>query len=216
MKAKVEGLYALTPEMADTERLLFLVGEALAGGARLVQYRNKSGDVALRHEQATELKLLCHRHGVPLIINDDVRLAALTEADGVHLGAEDASLLEARVNLGPDKLIGVSCYQDLARAERLTAAGADYVAFGSCFPSPTKPLAPLCPLTLITEARQKLAVPIVAIGGITPENAPAVIAAGAHAVAVISALFEAPDVRDAAARFSRLFATRSDEEKSTR
>lgn len=207
MKPRIEGLYALTPDIPDTGRLLALVGEALKGGARAVQYRSKSEDVALRHEQAAELIGLCHRHGVPLIVNDDVRLAALTDADGVHLGESDAPLHEARINLGPEKIIGVSCYQDLERARRLAAAGADYVAFGSVYPSPTKPGARTCPLEVITEAKRQLAVPVVAIGGITPENAPPVIAAGADALAVISALFDAPDVRLAAARFARLFAT---------
>lgn len=208
MKPRIEGLYALTPELADTARLLDLVEQALEGGARLVQYRSKSDDVALRHEQAAELVELCHRHGVPLIVNDDVRLAALTDADGIHLGESDAPLHEARINLGPDRIIGVSCYQDLERARRLAAQGADYVAFGSVYPSPTKTAARPCPLSLITEAKRVLDVPVVAIGGITPENAPAVIAAGADALAVISGLFDAPDVRLAAARFASLFATK--------
>lgn len=207
MKARIEGLYALTPDLPDTARLLALVEQALEGGARLVQYRSKSTDVALRHEQAAELVELCHRHGVPLIVNDDIRLAALTDADGVHLGRDDAPLSEARINLGPEKIVGVSAYCDLDRARQLAAAGADYVAFGSFFPSPTKPQAPLCPVARLAEAKRVLTVPVVAIGGITPDNAAALIDAGADALAVISALFDAPDVRAAAARFARLFAT---------
>lgn len=207
MKARLHGLYALTPDIADTARLLTLVAQALEGGARLVQYRSKSRDVALRHEQASELAELCHRHGVPLIINDDVRLAALTEADGVHLGRDDAPIAEARINLGEDKIIGVSCYADIDRARAAEAQGADYVAFGSFFPSPTKPEASPCPVGLLSEAKKVLHIPVVAIGGITPENAAQLIAAGADAVAVISALWDAPDVRVAAARFARLFAT---------
>lgn len=207
MKPRIEGLYALTPELADTGRLIALVEQALLGGARVVQYRSKSRDVALRHEQASELADLCHRFGVPLIVNDDVRLAALTEADGVHLGREDAPLSEARINLGGQRIIGVSCYADLERALRGEAEGADYVAFGSFFPSPTKPEAVRCPVSLLGEAKKVLRVPVVAIGGITVENAPALIAAGADAVAVLSGLFDAADVRAAAARFASLFAT---------
>jgi thiamine-phosphate pyrophosphorylase len=173
-----------------------------------VQYRSKSEDVALIHEQAAELLELCRRHRVPLIINDDVRLAALTDADGVHVGQDDASLKEARLNLGPDKIIGVSCYQDIARARNLEAQGADYVAFGSFYPSSTKPEARPCPLGLLTEAKQVLHVPVVAIGGITPDNAPALVHAGADAVAVISALFDSPDIRVVAAQFASLFQTK--------
>ncbi len=207
MKRTISGLYAVTPEYADTGRLLAAVNAALEGGARLVQYRSKCADVARRHEQAAELVALCHRHGVPLIVNDDVRLAALAEADGVHLGEQDPPLLEARINLGPDKIIGVSCYRDLARARAAEGEGADYVAFGSFYPSPTKPAAPVCPVTLLAEAKRILHIPIVAIGGITPDNARALVEAGADAVAVISALFDAADVRAAARRFSALFET---------
>jgi len=213
MKVGIKGLYAITPELADTAVLLARVEQALAGGASAVQYRNKSGDVALRHEQASELRDLCRRHRVPLIVNDDVRLAALTDADGVHLGEDDAGLREARINLGPDRIIGVSCYQDLARARSLEAQGADYVAFGSFYPSSTKPGARPCPIALLTEAKQALRVPVVAIGGITPGNAAALVAAGADAVAVISALFDSPDIRATAAQFAGLFQTKHGQTK---
>jgi thiamine-phosphate pyrophosphorylase len=208
MKAAIKGLYAITPETADTDLLLRQTGLALAGGASFVQYRHKSDDVALKHEQAVELLVLCRRHHIPLIINDDVRLATLIGADGVHLGADDVTLKEARINLGPDKIIGVSCYQDLAAARRFETEGADYVAFGSFYPSSTKPEAKPCPLTLLTEAKQHLSVPIVAIGGITPVNAPALIHAGADAVAVISALFDADDIQLTATHFASLFQTK--------
>lgn len=206
MKIAIKGLYAITPEIAATDVLLGKVRQALQGGAQAVQYRAKSKSVALKHEQATELLALCRQFHVPLIINDDVRLAALTDADGVHLGAHDAPLKEARINLGPDKIIGASCYQDLDLALRLAAQGADYVAFGSLYPSPTKPQAQPCPLALLTTAKTQLHVPIVAIGGITPDNARAVIDAGANAVAVISALFDAQDIEMAAQHFASLFA----------
>ena len=146
MKPSVKGLYAITPETADTAQLLFKTRAALQGGAALVQYRSKSTDVALKHAQASELRELCQDFHVPLIVNDDVRLAALIDADGVHLGQDDARLVEARINLGPDKIIGVSCYQDLARAAQFAAEGADYVAFGSFYPSITKPGAQPCRL----------------------------------------------------------------------
>lgn len=208
MKATIKGLYAITPDTRDTAMLLDQVGQALAGGAGVLQYRNKSDDVALRHEQASELLMLCRKARVPFIINDDVRLATLIDADGVHVGEDDASLKEARINLGPDKIIGVSCYQDLAAARRFESEGADYVAFGSFYPSSTKPEARPCPLHLLTEAKQQLHVPVVAIGGITSDNAPALIAAGADAVAVISALFDAPDISLMATQFASLFQTK--------
>lgn len=198
------GLYLITPQCADTARLLQMVQAALKSGAAMVQYRDKSGDVALRHEQASELLALCRRHAVPLIINDDLRLADLTDADGVHLGAEDGSLREARLILGPDKLVGASCYQDLQLAEAAVAQGADYVAFGSFFASPTKPHAKPAPLQILRDAG-KLPVPVVAIGGITVQNAPALIEAGADSLAVISAVFDAPDIAVAARQFNQLF-----------
>ncbi len=198
------GLYAVTPPCADTARLLAMVAAALKGGAAAVQYREKTGDVALRHEQASELLPLCRRYGVPLIINDDLRLADLMDADGVHLGGEDGSLREARVILGPDKIIGASCYQEMKLAEAAQAQGADYVAFGSFFASPTKPDAKPAPLQLLHEAA-RLLVPVVAIGGIAPANAASLVDAGADGLAVISALFGSPDIEQAARTFSKLF-----------
>jgi thiamine-phosphate pyrophosphorylase len=204
------GLYAITPECADTARLLGMVEAALKGGVAAVQYREKSGDVGLRHEQASELLPLCRQYNVPLIINDDLRLADLTDADGVHLGREDASLREARLILGPEKIIGVSCYQSLEQALQAQKMGADYVAFGSFFPSPTKPGAERAALQLLREAGM-LSVPVVAIGGITAENAAAVIEAGADAIALISALFDAPDIEAAARELNCLFEIESED-----
>lgn len=203
------GVYALTPECADTTRLLQMVEAALKGGAAAVQYREKTGDVALRFEQASELLPLCHRYHAPLIINDDLRLADLAGADGVHLGREDAGLREARLILGPEKIIGVSCYQDIGLAREAQASGADYVAFGSFHPSPTKPAAVRAPLRLLHEA-QALKLPVVAIGGISPDNAASLIEAGADAIAVISALFGAPDIEAAARAMNRLFEIESE------
>jgi len=198
------GVYAITPGCSDTARLLNQVEAALKGGVAAVQYREKTGDVALRHEQASELQALCRHHGVPLIINDDLRLADLAGADGVHLGKDDSSLREARLILGPEKIIGISCYQSLDLAIAAQESGADYVAFGSFHPSPTKPQAVRASVDLLHRGAA-LRVPIVAIGGITVDNAKPLIDAGADAVAVISALFDAPDIESAARALNALF-----------
>lgn len=199
------GIYALTPETADTEHLLTLVEAALVGGVAAVQYRDKSGDVARRHEQASELVTLCRQFGAPLIINDDLRLADLCDADGVHLGREDGTVREARIILGKHKLVGASCYQDVELALAAQAAGASYVAFGSFFPSSTKPEAGRADVMLLQQATAALRVPIVAIGGITLANASQLLDAGADSLAILSALFGAPDVRAAAHDLNHLF-----------
>lgn len=205
------GLYAITPETDDTERLLAQVEAALLGGVAAVQYRDKSGDIARRHEQASELVTLCHRFGAPLIVNDDLRLADLCDADGVHLGRDDGSIREARIILGRGRFIGASCYQSLDLALAAQAAGADYVAFGSFFPSPTKPAAPRASVDLLHAAAPVIQVPLVAIGGITPANAPQLLDAGADSLAVLSALFDAPDIRAAAHALNQLFETESEQ-----
>ena len=205
------GLYAITPETTDTARLLMQVEAALAGGVAAVQYRDKSGDVARRHEQASELVALCRRFGVPLIVNDDLRLADLTDADGVHLGRDDGSLREARIILGKDKFVGASCYQSLELAQAAQAAGADYVAFGSFFASPTKPAAPRAGPDLLREAAPVIRVTLVAIGGITLANAPRLLDAGADCLAVLSALFDAPDIRASAHDLNQLFEVESEQ-----
>ncbi|ARU30625.1 thiamine-phosphate diphosphorylase [Sulfuriferula sp. AH1] len=201
----IAGLYAITRETDDTGYLLTSVEAALRGGAAVVQYRDKSGDIARQHEQASELLIVCRRYHVPLIINDSLRLADLTGADGVHLGRDDGAIHEARIVLGHDKIIGVSCYQSLELAMAAQAAGADYVAFGSFFPSPTKPDAVHAELDLLREAARIIHLPMVAIGGITLSNATSLIDAGADAVAVISALFGSKDIEDTARQFADLF-----------
>ena len=206
-RARVRGLYAVTPDLSDTARLARLVGAALEGGARLVQYRNKVATPQLKLEQARALKNLCARHDAMLIVNDDVEIAAAADAHGVHLGRDDRFGADVRGRLGSGKLIGVSCYRSLELARAARADGADYVAFGSFFPSKVKPGAVRAPIDLITQAKAELDVPLVAIGGITVENGAALVAAGADALAVISALFDAPDVAAAAARFTELFAS---------
>ena len=201
---RIRGLYAVTPDMADTARLQGLVQAALEGGARLVQYRNKEAAPSLRLEQARALGRVCRRFGVPLIVNDHLELALAADADGVHLGGEDGDVTAARKRL-PGKLLGVSCYNELARAIAAQHDGADYVAFGRFFDSVTKPGTIRASLDLVAEARTSVRLPIVAIGGISDEHVPALIAGGVDAVAVVSALFSSPDVRAAARRFAAIF-----------
>jgi len=199
----VKGLYAITPDDVDTARLVVLARAAAQGGATVLQYRSKRGTPAERLAQARALRAACRESGVTFIINDDPRLAREAGADGVHIGRDDGGIEAARRILGRG-LVGVSCYDSLALAEAAIARGADYVAFGSVYPSPTKPGAVRAPLTLFARARH-LGVPLVAIGGITLANAPAVIEAGADCVAVISDLFEAADVAARARAFAGLF-----------
>ncbi|MBE7423086.1 MAG: thiamine phosphate synthase [Zoogloeaceae bacterium] len=206
---KLKGLYAVTPGLADTAGLLSRVEQALLGGVRLVQYRNKTADAARRRQQAPALLDLCRRHDARLVINDDLRLALAIGADGAHLGREDGGLAAARAALGPGKLLGVSCYDEPERAREAKRIGADYVAFGSFFASPTKPAAVRAPLTLPAAAKAELGLPVSAIGGITLHNAPQLIAAGADLLAVVSDLFEAPDIRARAAAYTSLFTERA-------
>jgi thiamine-phosphate pyrophosphorylase len=203
---RLAGLYAIADtQYLDDARLIEAVTQAIAGGARVIQYRDKKHAAVERTRQASELVALCRQHGVLFIINDDVTLAQETRADGVHLGREDVPLAEARKLLGTRAIIGVSCYNDLARAQAAQKQGANYVAFGRFFPSRTKPQAVQANLDLLREAKRKLHIPVVAIGGITPENGASLIAAGADALAVIEGVFGQADVRAAAERYARLF-----------
>jgi thiamine-phosphate pyrophosphorylase len=199
----IRGLYAITPEVADTGELVGLVAAALRGGASVVQYRAKFADAALKREQGRALSALCRQFEVPLIINDDWRLALDVDAAGVHIGANDGDPVAVRAAIGPGKILGVSCYHRLELAERVIAM-ADYVAFGSVFPSRTKPAAVRADLGLFREVRRR-GWRSVAIGGIDAGNAHAVIEAGADAVAVISAVFGVEDVEGAARGISGLF-----------
>ncbi len=205
VKRRLAGLYAVTPDLDDTQRLLALVEAALAGGAAAIQYRHKAADPALKRTQAAALLSLTRKAGIPLIVNDDLELALELGADGVHLGRDDGALAAARARLGPGRILGVSCYNEPARADVARAAGADYLAFGSVYPSGVKPGAVRAPLSLFAQAHDTSDLPLVAIGGITAENAAAVIDAGADAVAVISSVFGAADVRAAAQKIARLF-----------
>jgi thiamine-phosphate pyrophosphorylase len=193
---KLRGLYAITPEGPDLEAK---VRDALEGGVALLQYRRKHGDPT----EAAHIGALAREFGVPMIVNDDVALALALDAAGAHLGREDGDLRPARARLR-GRMLGASCYNDLESARVAVAAGVDYVAFGSVFPSPTKPQAVRAPLELFRQAKP-LGVPLAAIGGITLDNAPALIAAGADLIAVISDLFDAPDIRVRARQYRKLF-----------
>jgi thiamine-phosphate pyrophosphorylase len=204
--ASLHGLYVLTDAALLPDGKLFSgVEAAIRGGARLVQYRDKSSDTARRERDARALLALCHAHDVPLIVNDDVNLAQIVGADGVHLGRDDAALEQARMQLGPHALIGVSCYDSLPRATDAVRAGADYVAFGSFFASSSKPDAIRAPLELLHEAHKHLGIPVCAIGGITSGNGAALLSAGADMLAVINAVFATTDIEQAAGDLARLF-----------
>ena len=201
---KIQGLYAVTPDIDDTQLLCKMVESALQGGADLVQYRNKLADKNVQFAQASALLNICQRYHKPLIINDDAMLAKKIDADGVHLGATDGDIGAARKLLGANKIIGASCYNQIALAESAAAQGATYIAFGACFASSTKPNAPVASLALLNEAK-KLNLPIVAIGGITLQNAQLLKQAGANAIAVVNALFSSQNIAQTATDFKQLF-----------
>lgn len=196
------GLYAITD--GPREDLLAAARSALRGGAVLLQYRDKTTDAPRRLQEAHALKRLCAEAGALFVVNDDVDLALACGAHAVHLGADDGDIAAARRRLGTDAVIGVSCYDDLDRARRLAAAGADYLAFGAFYPSSTKPLARRADPELL-RASAVLGLPRVAIGGIRPDNAAPLIDAGADYLAVVSEVFGQADVSAAARRFAALF-----------
>jgi thiamine-phosphate pyrophosphorylase len=200
------GLYAVTPDDLDTAALVEKVGAALEGGARVVQYRNKSASSDLRREQARALKRACDARGALLIVNDHAALAREIDASGVHIGGDDGDIAAARAIVGDSKIVGVSCYGRLELARAAERQGADYVAFGSFFPSSVKPNAVRAPIGLLREASSALHVPVVAIGGITADNARALVEAGADALAVITAVFAPVDIAAAARAFAALYA----------
>lgn len=205
---KLGGLCAITVDDLLLPRLSALVKAALDGGAPFVQYRNKIAPRPLRRAQAAEMLRICRAAGAKLIINDDVWLAVEIGADGAHIGRDDApggSLAAAREALGPQRILGVSCYNELSRAEDAAKAGADYLAFGSMFTSRTKPAAVRAPLEMLGNAKRQFGLPIAAIGGITLDNAPQLIDAGADMLAVVSDLFDAMDIKARAEAYQQLF-----------
>src|SRR5690606_10452832 len=218
-----QGLYGITPEWDDTGRLLDAIEQAAKGGMTALQWRRKTASPEEGIVQARKVRERCRELGVLCIVNDDWRLATIIDADGVHLGRDDGSIAPARTALGPDKLIGSSCYDDLDRARQALASGADYIAFGAVYTSSVKPGAVRASLDVIRAGRQLVnSLPatspsqgrpaIVAIGGITPDNAAPVIQAGADSLALITGLFEAPDIRAAAERCQALFALHASSE----
>jgi len=201
----LRGLYLLTPDQADTARLVERVLPALEAGPAMLQYRNKLADGPLRREQVLALRPHCRRLGIALIINDDWQLAIDVQADGVHLGEFDGDLRVIRTRLPESAIIGMSCYDSLERAAEAAATGASYLAFGAMFPSGTKPLARSASLDLLKQA-ERFGLPRVAIGGITPDNAGSVIAAGADLIAVIGGVFDASDPALAVRQYLKCFA----------
>jgi thiamine-phosphate pyrophosphorylase len=204
-KPRISGLYAITPDLSNTGELLKKTQQVLAGGAQLVQYRNKSADDALRREQAGLLLQLCREYRVPLIINDHIELAVALDADGVHLGRDDMSISDARKQLGQNKIVGASCYNHLELALRAQALGSDYAAFGAFFPSTTKTDTVPVPASLIGQAKQKITIPLVGIGGIRLTNAATVIQSGCDAIAVCNDLFATENSAAQAEQYARLF-----------
>ena len=205
------GLYAITDASLATDIALDTQVElALQGGARAIQYRDKSHNLTGRLRQASALLQLCGRYGVPLIINDDIALAAEIGADGVHLGKDDPQINEAKQALGANAIIGVSCYNRLELAIEAEQSGASYAAFGRFFPSNSKPDASHADISTLQQATGLLRIPVVAIGGITPENGAALVKAGASMLAVIHGVFAQPDIPVACRRFNQLFDIKED------
>ena len=202
--AAPRGLYLITPDEASTARLLDRVGPLLEAGVAWLQYRNKSAGPGLRREQAAALQALCARAAVPLLVNDDAALAAGIGAAGAHLGEDDGGLAAARTLLGPQAVLGASCYDSVELARNAVAAGASYVAFGAFFATTTKLVSRRATPELLRQAAA-LGVPKVAIGGITPDNGAALVAAGADLLAVVGGVFDAPDPVAAVQAYRRCF-----------
>jgi thiamine-phosphate pyrophosphorylase len=194
----LKGLYAVTPDDSLLPRLSALVRAALDGGVKWVQYRNKTAPAPLRRAQAADLLRICRAAGAKLIVNDDFWLAVEIGADGAHIGRDDApggSLKAARDALGSHRVLGVSCYNELDRAKAAADAGADYLAVGAVFASTTKPDTTRASLEMLSETKRSFGLPVVAIGGITLDNAPQVVSAGADMLAVVSDLFNAMNIK---------------------
>jgi len=201
----MKGLYLVTPDWDDTERLIAVSEQAIRGGVSLLQYRHKTASEPLRQEQAAALLKLCRRLNVPLIINDHLELCEAIDADGIHVGGTDASVASMRARLGSSKIVGASCYGDLQLARDAQASGASYVAFGGFYPSRVKKYAVTTAPNIITLALNELNLPICVIGGMTPENSRVLIDHGAHMVAAISSVYSADNPHLAATNFSQMF-----------
>lgn len=203
----MQGLYLVTPDWDDTEALLQRTEQALATGIAMLQYRHKSAGEQQRREQAQALQQLCRRYATPFIINDHIELCRELDADGVHVGGTDASVQQARAQLGRHKIVGASCYGELQRALDAQRDGASYVAFGGFYPSRVKRYDFVTAPDILDSARVMLRVPCVVIGGMTPHNARPLVQRGAHMVAAISSVYGAEDTPQAVTAFRRLFGT---------
>jgi len=201
----IKGLYAITPDSADLNTLIQKTKSAIEGGAFMVQYRSKIQDRDVKMQQCAAILRLCREYEIPCIVNDDVDMCRILEADGVHLGEKDDNIAEVRHILGEDAIIGSSCYDQLDRAKSAQKEGASYVAFGAMFPTSTKPNAPRASLALLKEAKREIQIPIVAIGGITVNNAHDVIKTGIDAIAMINSLYEAKSIKETAETFAKMF-----------
>jgi thiamine-phosphate pyrophosphorylase len=209
LKTTLAGLYLVTPDWDDTARLLRATEQALLGGAALVQYRHKFASEDLRRQQAQGLQALCRHYQVPFIINDHLDLCLALDADGIHVGGTDASVAEMRAALGPDKIVGASCYGDLSLAHAAQLAGASYVAFGGFYLSRVKKYPVTTPFDVVSIACTAINLPNVVIGGMTVENCRPLVNAGAHMVAAISSIYLAPDPQAAARAFTKLLERRA-------
>ena len=201
----IKGLYAITPDSADLNALIQKTKSAIEGGAFMVQYRSKIQDHEVKMQQCAAILRLCREYEIPCIVNDDVDMCRILEADGVHLGEKDDNIAEVRHMLGEDAIIGSSCYDQLDRAKTAQKEGASYVAFGAMFATSTKPNAPRATLALLKEAKREIQIPIVAIGGITVNNAHDVIKTGIDAISVINSLYEAKSIKETAETFAKMF-----------
>jgi thiamine-phosphate pyrophosphorylase len=204
--SRMKGLYIVTPDWDDTAKLLAVSEQALQGGAALLQYRHKTADAALRQQQAEQLLALCRRYQRPFIINDDVELCLALDADGIHVGGTDASVAEVRAKVGPDKIVGASCYGSMELAHQAYRSGASYIAFGGFYPSRVKKYEVTTQPAIVATAKVEIPLPNVVIGGMTEQNAAPLVAAGADMVAAVSSVYLAEDPVAAARGFVDLFA----------
>ncbi|HZS80423.1 MAG TPA: thiamine phosphate synthase [Herbaspirillum sp.] len=202
----LRGLYIVTPDWDDTEKLVNVTAQAIEGGAALVQYRHKTAAAALRAEQAGALLKICRRCNTPLIINDDIDLCLALDADGIHVGGADAPVAQARAKVGRDRIVGASCYGALQLARDAHVAGASYVAFGGFYPSRVKQYGFRTAPGIVAESKKEIPLPVVVIGGMTQENCLPLIRQGADMVAAISSIYMTEEAaREAACRFAGLF-----------
>lgn len=202
----MKGLYLVTPDWDDTQKMLEVTEAGLRGGAAIVQYRHKTASPELRREQASQLQALCRSYGRPFIINDFVELAIELDADGIHVGGTDTAVAQVRAVVGPSKIVGSSCYGSMDLARDAYAAGASYVAFGGFYPSRVKKYEVSTPPEIVAQAKKEIPVPNVVIGGMTQENSVPLVKQGADMVAVISSVYMVDDPEAAARAFAKLFA----------